>query len=100
MKYSLEQKKDEIKSTIFRIRLKRHELEELVDEVNDIAKDPEERYLLSFYYTEEERLFEIPSATLIDYYNTKITNLKSEIISLEKKITKASKITTQKALQI
>ncbi|HAP7947667.1 TPA: hypothetical protein IVY68_002279 [Enterococcus faecium] len=35
MKYSLEQK-DEIKSTIFRIRLKRHELEELVDEVNDI----------------------------------------------------------------
>lgn len=71
-----------------------------MDEVNDIAKDPEERYLLSFYYTEEERLFEIPSATLIDYYNTKITNLKSEIISLEKKITKASKITTQKALQI
>ncbi|HBK7099284.1 TPA: hypothetical protein ACMWA0_002202 [Enterococcus faecium] len=48
MKYSLEQI-DEIKSTIFRIRLKRHELEELVDEVNDIAKDPEERYLLSFY---------------------------------------------------
>ncbi|HAP8416970.1 TPA: hypothetical protein IV053_001093 [Enterococcus faecium] len=89
MKYSLEQK-DEIKSTIFRIRLKRHELEELVDEVNDIAKDPEERYLLSFYYT-EERLFEIPSARLIDYYNTKITNLKSEIISLEKRLQKLVK---------
>ncbi|HGC6106837.1 TPA: hypothetical protein ACIZFB_002946 [Enterococcus faecium] len=71
-----------------------------MDEVNDIAKDPEERYLLSFYYTEEERLFEIPSARLIDYYNTQITNLKSEIISLEKKITKASKIITQKSLQI
>lgn len=89
MKYSLEQK-DEIKSTIFRIRLKRHELEELVDEVNDIAKDPEERYLLSFYYT-EERLFEIPSARLIDYYNTKITNLRSEIISLEKRSQKLVK---------
>ncbi|HEN1772170.1 TPA: hypothetical protein U3984_001870 [Enterococcus faecium] len=90
MKYSLEQK-DEIKSTIFRIRLKRHELEELVDEVNDIAKDPKERYLLSFYYTEEERLFEIPSSRLIDYYNTKITNLKSEIISLEKRSQKLVK---------
>lgn len=89
MKYSLEQK-DEIKSTIFRIRLKRHELEELVDEVNDIAKDPKERYLLSFYYT-EERLFEIPYARLIDYYNTKITNLKSEIISLEKRSQKLVK---------
>lgn len=89
MKYSLEQI-DEIKSTIFRIRLKRHELDELVDEVNDIAKDPEERYLLSFYYT-EERLFEIPSARLIDYYNTKIINLKSEIISLEKRLQKLVK---------
>lgn len=61
-----------------------------MDEVNDIAKDPEERYLLSFYYT-EERLFEIPSARLIDYYNTKITNLKSEIISLEKRLQKLVK---------
>ena len=84
MKYSLEQI-DEIKSTIFRIRLKRHELEELVDEVNDIAKDPEERYLLSIYYTEEERLIVILSARLVDYYNDNITNLNSEIISLKKR---------------
>lgn len=90
MKYSLSQI-DDIRSTILRINLKRAELEELVDEVNDIAKDPEERYLLSFYYTEEERLFEIPSARLIDYYNTKITNLKSEIISLEKRSQKLVK---------
>ncbi|HFM8115677.1 TPA: hypothetical protein ACHALH_003033, partial [Enterococcus faecium] len=68
MKYSLEQI-DEIRSTILRIKLKRDELEELLDELNDIAKDPEERYLLSFYYTREERLFEIPSVRLIDYYN-------------------------------
>lgn len=91
MKLNQQWKNNEIKSTIFRIRLKRHELEELVDEVNDIAKDPEERYLLSFYYKEEERLFEIPSARLIDYYNTKITNLKSEIISLEKRSQKLVK---------
>lgn len=90
MKYSLQQI-DEIKSTILRIKLKRDELEELLDEVNNIAKDPEERYLLSFYYTKEERLFEIPSARLIDYYNTKITNLKSEIISLEKRLQKLVK---------
>ena len=90
MKYSLEQI-DEIRSTILRIKLKRDELEELLDEVNNISKDPEERYVLSFYCTREERLFEIPSLRLIDYYNTKITNLKSEIISLEKRLQKLVK---------
>ncbi|HAP7986844.1 TPA: hypothetical protein NY557_002379 [Enterococcus faecium] len=90
MKYSLEQI-DEIRSTILRIKLKRDELEGLLDEVNDISKDPEGIYLLSFYYTKEERLFEISSARLIDYYNTKITNLKSEILSLEKRLQKLVK---------
>lgn len=85
MKYSLQQI-DKIRSTILRIKLKRDELEELLDEVNNISKDPEERYVLSFYYTREERSFNIPALSLLDLYESKITNLKLEIESLEKRL--------------
>lgn len=90
MKYSLQQI-DEIRSTILRIKLKRDELEELSDEVNNISKDPEERYVLSFYYTREERVFNIPTLSLLDLYESKITNLKLEIESLEKRLQKLVK---------
>lgn len=85
MKYTQEQI-DEIRSTILRIKLRTEELDELENEVNDIAKDPEETYSLSFYYSEEERVFKIPSLSLIDLYNAKITTLKLEIQSLEKRL--------------
>lgn len=66
----------------------------------DINDSNKETYSLLFYYSGEERSFNIPSLSLLDLYESKITNLKLEIESLEKKIARISKIITQKALQI
>lgn len=90
MKYTQEQI-DEIRSTILRIKLRTEELDELENEVNVIAKEPEETYSLSFYYSGEERVFKIPLLSLIELYNAKITNLKLEIQSLEKRLQKLVK---------
>lgn len=85
MKYTPHQI-DEISSTLEEIKLKRDELDVLENEVKDIDIDTDAGYLLSFNYKNEERLFEIPSVRLIYYYNVKITNLKLEIESLEKRL--------------
>lgn len=99
MKYTQEQI-GEMTTTILEIALKREELEDLVAEAQEIIRSTNETYALTSYYRIEERVFKIPRLTLLDFYNEKITNLKSEILSLEKKITRISKIITQKALQI
>lgn len=85
MKYSQEQTA-EMRATISRIELKREELEESKSVVNEITESTTETYALTFYYRIEERVFKIPRLTLLDFYNEKITNLKSEIISLEKRL--------------
>ena len=85
MKYSIQQI-DEIRTTILGIKIKKEELEDLEVEVYEITDSTKELYSLSFYYSGEERLFEISSLRLIDHYNVKITNLKREIISLEKRL--------------
>ena len=85
MKYTQEQI-GEMTTTILEIALKREELEDLVAEAQEIIRSTNETYPLSFYYRIEERVFKIPRLTLLDFYNEKITNLKSEIISLEKRL--------------
>lgn len=85
MKYTQEQI-GEMRATIIEIVLKREELEELKSEVNEITGSTIETYSLTFYYRREERVFKIPSLSLIDLYNAKITNLKLEIESLEKRL--------------
>ena len=99
MKYSIQQI-DEIKATIISIKVKKELLEDLEVEVLEITDSTKETYSLTFYYSREERVFNIPALSLIDHYNAKITNLTLEILSLEKKIARISKIITQKALQI
>lgn len=85
MKYTQEQI-GKMRAIIIEIALKREELEELKSEVNEITGSTIETYSLSFYYSREERVFKIPSLSLIDLYNAKITNLKLEIESLEKRL--------------
>lgn len=85
MNYSMRQI-TKISSTVDEIRLKRDELTVLENEVDEITKDTDMSYFLSFNYKNEERLFEIPSVRLIYYYTAKITNLKLEIESLEKRL--------------
>ena len=90
MKYSQEQIA-EMRATILEIESKREELEELKSEVNEITGSTIETYSLTFYYRIEERVFKISALTLLDFYNAKITNLKSEILSLEKRLQKLVK---------
>ena len=90
MKFELHQI-NEVASTIEEIKLKREELEELKSEVNEITGSTIETYSLTFYYRIEERVFKISALTLLDFYNAKITNLKSEILSLEKRLQKLVK---------
>lgn len=85
MKYTQEQIA-EMRATILEIELKREELEELKSEVNEITESTIETYSLTFYYRIEERVFKIPALTLLDFYNAKITSLKLEIQSLEKRL--------------
>ncbi|MBV6384880.1 hypothetical protein HIU56_12205 [Enterococcus faecium] len=85
MKYSIQQI-DEIKETILAIKFKKEELEDLEVEVLEITDSTKETYSLTFYYSREERVFNIPALSLIDHYNANITNLKLEIISLEKRL--------------
>lgn len=90
MKYSIQQI-DEIKATILAIKFKKEELEDLEVEVLEITDSTKETYSLTFHYSREERVFNIPALSLIDHYNAKIINLKSEIISLEKRLQKLVK---------
>lgn len=85
MKYSIQQI-DEIKATILAIKFKKELLEDLEVELLEITGSTKETYSLSFYYSREERVFKIPALSLIDLYNAKITNLKLEIESLEKRL--------------
>lgn len=90
MKYTQEQI-GKMRAIIIEIALKREELEELKSEVYDITDSTKETYSLLFYYEGEERVFKIPSLSLIEFYNAKITNLKLEIQSLEKRLQKLVK---------
>lgn len=90
MNYSI-QLIDEIKATILAIKLKAHEIEDLQVEVYEINDSNKETYSLSFYYSGEERSFNIPAISLLDLYESKITNLKSEKLSLEKRLQKLVK---------
>ena len=85
MNYSIQQI-DEIRTIIIDLKVKKEELEDLKFDVYDIADSNKDLYILSFYYSGEERVFKIPSLSLIDLYNAKITNLKLEIESLEKRL--------------
>lgn len=85
MKYSIQQIY-EIKATILAIKFKNEELEDLEGELLEITDSTKETYSLTFYYSREERVFNIPALSLIDHYNAKITNLKLEIESLEKRL--------------
>lgn len=85
MNYSMQQIR-EIKATILSIKVKKELLEDLEVEVVEITDSTKETYSLTFYYSREERVFNIPALSLIDHYNAKITNLKLEILSLEKRL--------------
>lgn len=85
MNYSIQQI-DEIRTIIIDLKVKKEELEDLKFDVYDIADSNKDLYILSFYYSGEERVFKIPMLTLIDLYNAKITSLKLEIESLEKRL--------------
>lgn len=90
MKYTQEQI-DEIKSTILAIERITQQTEDLEVEVMDINDSNKETYSLLFYYSGEERSFNIPALSLLDLYESKITNLKLEIESLEKRLQKLVK---------
>lgn len=90
MKYSLH-KIYEINSIIKGIKDKLENLKELEVEVQEITRSNKETYSLSFYYSREERVFNIPTLSLLDLYESKITNLKLEIESLEKRLQKLVK---------
>lgn len=85
MKYTHQQIR-EMRTTIVELKVKKEELEDLEVEVYEITDSTKETYSLSFYYSREERVFKIPALSLIDLYNAKITNLKLEIESLEKRL--------------
>lgn len=85
MNYSIQQI-DEIKATILAIKFKKEILEDLEVEVLEITDSTKETYSLTFYYSGEERSFNIPTLSLIELYKAKITNLKLETLSLEKRL--------------
>ncbi|HAP8403642.1 TPA: hypothetical protein IV054_002050 [Enterococcus faecium] len=85
MKYSIQQI-DEIKATILSIKVKKELLEDLEVEVLEITDSTKETYSISFYYSGEERSFNIPALSLLDLYESKITNLKLETLLLEKRL--------------
>lgn len=85
MNYSMQQIR-EIKATILSIKVKKELLEDLEVEVQEITDSTKETYSLTFYYSREERVFNIPTLSLLDLYESKITNLKLEIESLEKRL--------------
>ncbi|KWY59947.1 hypothetical protein AS243_14240 [Enterococcus faecium] len=85
MNYSTQQI-DEIRTIIIDLKFKKEELEDLEMDAYDIADSNEDLYPILFYYSSEERKFKIPNLSLLDIYNAKITNLKLEIESLEKRL--------------
>lgn len=85
MKYTPEQI-DEIKATIIAIKVRTQQIDDLQIEVYDINDSNKETYSLLFYYSGEERSFNIPALSLLDLYESKITNLKLETLSLEKRL--------------
>lgn len=90
MNYSMQQI-DEMKATILAIKLRTQQIEDLEMEVYDINDSNKETYSISFYYSGEERSFSIPALSLLDLYESKITNLKLETLSLEKRLQKLVK---------
>lgn len=90
MNYSMQQI-DEMKATILAIKLRTQQIEDLEMEVYDINDSNKETYSISFYYSGEERSFNIPALSLLDLYESKITNLKLETLSLEKRLQKLVK---------
>ncbi|CAD7757492.1 Hypothetical protein ATHO_3 [Enterococcus phage Athos] len=90
MNYSTQQI-DEIRTIIIDLKFKKEELEDLEVDVYEIADSNEDLYPILFYYSSEERKFKIPRLSLLDIYNAKITNLKLEIESLEKRLQKLVK---------
>lgn len=90
MNYSIQQI-DEIKSTILAIKRRTQQTEDLEIEVLEINDSNKETYSISFYYSGEERSFNIPALSLLDLYESKITNLKLETLSLEKRLQKLVK---------
>ncbi|HAQ3255086.1 TPA: hypothetical protein IXM35_002093 [Enterococcus faecium] len=85
MNYSIQQI-DEIKSIILAIKRRTQQIEDLEVEVLEINDSNKETYSISFYYSGEERSFNIPALSLLDLYESKITNLKLETLSLEKRL--------------
>lgn len=90
MNYSMQQI-DEMEATIIAIKLRTQQIEDLEMEVYDINDSNKETYSISFYYSGEERSFNIPALSLLDLYESKITNLKLETLSLEKRLQKLLK---------
>lgn len=85
MKYTQQQIR-EMRTTIVELKAKKEYLEDLEVEVLEINDSNKETYSISFYHSGEERSFNIPVLSLLDIYESKITNLKLETLSLEKRL--------------